>query len=383
MTDTFPSHEMMYYYEVPGLEDVFIYPELYTFQYLTWNENCMTMSLNFDYQYQFGKHHSGSISFGFQNGRYHLEDAHNQEGDMGNRVLITYDDFKNLMPGREHMQNAYFQLKHRWHNFIFNAGLRYDRKLRNDDDVLREFSPRVALVFLQPRYDIKLSYSKSFVDAPYFYRNNTLDVYNGSGLDPEYLNSVQFTISGHQLIRGLELELNTFYNKASDLIWSTGYFYANSGVMKSVGLEASASYTRNRLHAHANLEWQYVIDTENYTAKGTHIYNVPRLSSNVTASYQIIKNLIVNANVNILSRQVSHYRLPIEEIIENNKEDIEISIPPRAVFNVGASYKWKNLELGLNAYNLFNRNYEQGGSTIGPIRQQGRWLMFSLAYKFI
>jgi iron complex outermembrane receptor protein len=56
----------------------------------------------------------------------------------------------------------------------------------------------------------------------------------------------------------------------------------------------------------------------------------------------------------------------------------ETDIPSRMVANLGATYKIKMFEISGHIYNLFNHGYEQGGTSIGPIRQQGRWAMINL-----
>jgi iron complex outermembrane receptor protein len=59
----------------------------------------------------------------------------------------------------------------------------------------------------------------------------------------------------------------------------------------------------------------------------------------------------------------------------------ELSIPSRVIVNLGATYQIKKLSLGIKSYNTFNHHYEQGGTSIGPIQQQGMWLLGEIAYK--
>ena len=124
-------------------------------------------------------HHSGTILFGAQYNFFEVSESRNIEGDEGGRILFEYDDTKNLATGRERSANSYIQIKHRWDDFILNAGIRYDYKKRSNDHTINEYSPRVALIYIRPKYNFKICYSKSFVDAPYYYRNNTLDTYKG------------------------------------------------------------------------------------------------------------------------------------------------------------------------------------------------------------
>ena len=63
-------------------------------------------------------------------------------------------------------------------------------------------------------------------------------------------------------------------------------------------------------------------------------------------------------------------------------EPEERTLPSRAIFSMGLDYKYKALEVFLDCHNVFNKSYEQGGSSIGPIAQQGRWIKLQVAYKF-
>lgn len=60
----------------------------------------------------------------------------------------------------------------------------------------------------------------------------------------------------------------------------------------------------------------------------------------------------------------------------------ELDIPARAVWNVGIDYKFNRFNVEFNINNLLNKTYEQGGSSIAPIRQRGLWYMLTLSYKF-
>ena len=53
-----------------------------------------------------------------------------------------------------------------------------------------------------------------------------------------------------------------------------------------------------------------------------------------------------------------------------------------AGLSYGIHSDYKNFGIGLNCHNLLNTRYEQGGVSTGFIRQQGRWLMAEVSYKF-
>lgn len=378
ISDYFPAEELGYVL-IPNGYEAEIYPTEYTFQYCSWLEQNCGVSVNGNLPYRLNGDHNGTISFGAQYNYFELMSSRNLEGDMGDRVLVEFHGTKNLFPGIENSADAYFQLKHQWKSFILNGGLRYDYKRRKNKKSIHELSPRIALVFVQPQYNVKLSYSKAFVDAPYYYRYNTLDTYSGGEeLLSEYLHSFQLSISSTKLMKGLEVELNSFYNKASNLIYPDGLVYTNSGTLQSIGAELVAKYTHNRLTTTINAEWQHVVSSENYTANSHSIYNIPNFATSILASYRLGYGFNIRGNLNVLSKQTWLYQQAPEMGIEPE----ERTLPSRAVFSMGLDYKYKALEVFFDCHNVFNKKYEQGGSSIGPIAQQGRWIKLQVAYKF-
>ena len=377
-TDTFPAY--MNYILVPnGTQDSLLMTHA-VFQSNSWHESNIGFLLKGGYSYELGKGHKGNINFGLQYNHFELEDSRNIEGNNFSQVIIEFDDSKNLFTGKEHSADAYVQLKHQWHDFIVNAGLRYDYKKRNNDITIQEWSPRIALIYSWKTLNAKLCYSKSFVDAPYYYRNNTLDT-SSSGFDElmsEYLNSLQFTLSCSNPIPGLNVELNAFHNRASSLIFQNGLFYSNSGTMKNIGLELICDYKyKHKMETYLQVEWQKLTNSENYTSNDSYIYNIPNLSANLVASYNILRQLKIHTNINYTSKQQYEYLMFLEDDIIDEVRDV----PSRVVFNLGADFTYKNLKVGANCYNLLNKNYAQGGPCIAPIRQQGRWFMFDVTFK--
>lgn len=349
------------------------------FQCLRFKEENYGAYVRADLPYNFSNGHHGNITTGFHYNYFNMYDANNFEGLNFDNIITTYDDEKNLIKGKEHSADGYIQVKHCYKDFVLNAGVRYDYKRRKNSKGFNEFSPRIALIYLKPKWNVKISYSESFVDAPYFYRYNTLDTFfGGEDMLSEYLHSLQASVSSHSLLKGLDVELNGFYNVATSLVYPQGINYWNSGTMKNIGLELSSTYRRNRLNVNGNITWQRLLSSEDYKTTGNRIYNIPEWSANLHATYGLLKGLRVNASVNFYSNQISTYETPDEywsPIIT------ETDIPSRLIANIGASYKIKIFEISGHVYNLFNHGYEQGGTSIGPIRQQGRWAMMNLTIK--
>ena len=351
------------------------------FQYHNWQEMNYGASLQGSFTYKWGDRNVGTINGGVQWSRFHLNDSYYVEGDHYDRVLVTYNNSKNLHKGYETSADGYLQIKHRWRDlFILNLGMRCDYKKRSNKQVIKELSPRVALILLRPKWNLKLSYAKSFVDAPYFYRNNTLDTTTGGeSLLSEYLHSWQLTFIGNLFSPRIEFDVNLFYNRATDFIVPDGMVYTNAGKLENVGLELTAAYTHKKLTGRFNLTWQHVLSFDKYNVKGSSVYNVPSVTANLIASYELFKGFRGNSFLNILSGQSSAY----EKLISSDNIELhDIDIPARAIWNGSLSYQWRKSEVNFQISNILNKTYQQGGTSIGPIRQQGRWYMFGISYKF-
>ncbi len=367
--------------------------------------------------------HKGQLSFGGEFSYFKLNDVRYTFGYDFDKIITETNQIPELGKGHESNANAYVQLKHQWNSFILNAGMRFDYKHRYNDTKIKELSPRVALIYLQPKWNVKLSYSKAFIDAPYLYRksNSFLEMmkFGKSGLtedlDPETLHSFQVTLGATQWVKGLNFELNGFYNQAKDLIFLELIDYYNNGDINTYGLEFSGNYNRPRFSANLNVTWQKVKDAHVLDRDENKAFNIPTLSANLVLAWNVTKNLKLHAHANFYSEQTTHHT-DLTEYIKGNdilkKLDeytkmpvtpetdaiiyelynqlepilynlyIEEDISPRVIFNVGASYKFRNLELGLNIRNLLNTKYYQSGMSTGLIPQKGRWFMFDIAYKF-
>ena len=111
------------------------------------------------------------------------------------KVFVTYPESKSMLSvSSERSISAFVQGKHYFTSqFILNAGLRFDKKNRANGKNVSALSPRVALIYFpNEKFSTKLSYSRAFVDAPYYTRNNTSNGYRGSeDLMPEYMNAIQ------------------------------------------------------------------------------------------------------------------------------------------------------------------------------------------------
>ena len=399
--------------------NIFIYPGL--FRNISGQEQNYSFQLKGDYNYISSAHHNGNLSFGTEFSHFQLEDVRYALGY--NFVMIAPEN--PLIPesgkGHENSYNAFLQLKHQWHSIILNAGLRFDHKKRADGRTLNEFSPRIAFILLQPKWNIKFSYSRSFVDAPYLYRktNELLPLLsseragdNFSVLNPEFVNSLQLTFAGSEWAKGFNFEINGFYNRAQDLIMTHIIEHLNEAENKTIGIELMTSYRKPKFTADFNLTWMHTFESNLFTKNIDANNNTPAITSNVVLAWQPTPRLKLFSNVLFESKQTS-YNLDLtqmilltnivnyilEDIIAKKnyesaqewtdelirvKETIihQEDMKARAIFNIGAEYKWGNLTLGLNVRNLFNTQYNRSGMNTKLIPQKGRWYMFDIAYKF-
>ena len=139
-------------------------------RYLNGQEHTIGGKIQGDWSYINSKHHKGILAFGAEYSYFQLDDVQYMFGYNFDKQAPSNDSIPILGKGHESNINSYVQLKHHWGPFILNAGLRFDYKNRYNGTKIREFSPRVALIFVQPKWNVKLSYSKSFIDAPAHHR---------------------------------------------------------------------------------------------------------------------------------------------------------------------------------------------------------------------
>ena len=382
------------------------------------------------YSYNVGSSHKGVLSFGAEYNRFELTDIRYQIGYDFEQTFNEHPVMRRVGKGSENSGDIYLQLKHQWQSLILNAGLRYDYKLRTDDSEVNEFSPRIALILLQPKWNVKLSYSKAFVDAPYFYRKANLMVKALQGTTgdfaqkvlPERIHSFQLSFAGNGWVKGLDFELNGFYNRAEDLIMTHIMDYKNASKNKTVGAEFTASYQLPRFSTHFNLTWTHTfksnlmgIDMGEQLNKyfDTDINannNTPVIMSNLVVGWKVTNQLKLHTHILFEGKQTSYntdlvYLIrtvggiaayqqyaaagmereaaaAMQETIGYVSQIImHKEMPARAILNLGADYQLGPINLELNINNLLNTRYYRSGMNAPLIPQQGRWFLASIGIK--
>jgi iron complex outermembrane receptor protein len=393
------------------------------------------LQLKGDYNYALGRYHKGSLVLGAEYSHFFMEDVRYKVGYNYVNEIYAGVSLREKAVGRENSANASLQLKHQWRSLILNVGLRYDHKHRFDDTEANECSPRIALILLKPKWNLKFSYSKSFVDAPYFYRLGNLMRYllqsetpiMTTPLSPERLHSWQLSFAGNNWVKGLHFEVNGFYNRASDLIATNFLAYTNAGKNQTAGVEFTANYQLPRFSANLNLTWAHTLKSnivsyveasfdEEFDNDLSHGIidsnnNTPALTSNIVLTWQATPQLKFHAHALIESQQSTYfydinkycYMFKLVHEFSDKYPDIEDStewdvlvakimelasqpftrkdMPARAIVNLGADYQIGKLTLGLNIHNLFDTCYDRSGMNTNLVPQQGRWWTVSVGYK--
>ena len=121
---------------------------------------------------------------------------------------------------------------------------------------------------------------------------------------------------------------------------------------------------------------QTVLDEEDYyNVDGKKMLNIPPFKVNAILSYEILKNLSLYTKADITTAQSSAF-------VSFMGEREMIAVPARCLFDVGGHYCYHTLDCSVNIHNLLNHKYVQGGGSVAPMMQEGRWFTTSVAYKF-
>ena len=413
-------------------------------RYINGQEMDYGVRVNGGYGYNFGNSHKGVLSFGAEYNRFELSDIRYQIGYDFEQTFNEHPVMRRVGKGSENSADVYLQLKHQWRSLILNAGLRYDYKRRTDETEVNELSPRIALILLRPKWNAKLSYSKSFVDAPYFYRKANLMVkaLQGTTADfaekvlPERIHSFQLSFAGNGWVKGFDFELNGFYNRAEDLIMTHIMDYKNASKNKTVGVEFAASYRSPqtvsvpgsttagvpRFTANFNLTWTHTFksnlmgidlgETLNsyFDTDINDNNNTPAIMSNLVLGWQATKRLKLHTHILFEGKQTS-YNTDLVQLVRAaggiaayekyaaqgmiteaaaaimqtigyiSNVIMHKEMPARAIVNIGGEYQLSPFTIGLNIHNLFNTRYYRSGMNAPLIPQQGRWFLASIGIK--
>lgn len=304
------------------------------------------------------------------------------------QVIEGYLDFPEIIKaGNEKSLSFFLQGKHYFTpQLILNAGLRYDLKYRQKEDVLKSFSPRLAMVYVpNDRFSMKLSYSEAFADLSFYYR------YISSGeyfMQPQHLSAIQLTASG--TIRNLHLnyEANLFYNRYKNLLcWSPrGVSFEeegmNDGQLSNIGIEGSANYSHRHLSAYLSFCLCKDIDSKRFYYNDTEnvVTGVPHLTLNLHGAWKLIERkrheVKVYGHASYIGKKLN---------FQPYGEEYDFWVDAKMLFDLGVKYCYnQRLQVSLDCENIFDTyNYVCGPSYMSvPVFQRGRTLMASISYQF-
>lgn len=388
------------YYFLPSAMNLYLADTTFfnAMQMVKWKERTLGGAFKMGRDFTTGKRGKGSLLFGLQG----------EESDVYSSDFFLGKDFRAwccsqesiVTTGKEQVWSAFGQVKwqagRRW---IVNAGIRADYKIRSDRQTFFALSPRFSIICIpDDRLNLKLNVARSFVDAPFFYRNNRLMSFKADpAIRPEYLTAVQLAYAYSPGEGHFRYEGNFFYNYLRDFVFrdrnrsGNEPRYRNAGKLHLAGWENIWCVEYPRVKGMLHVSVLAVIAGGDYDTEGRRVCNVPPLTATWVVSGNVWKRkeigIWVNADGGFTAKQVS----PVREVEyytsasgkewETRKEELEKNtVGALWLLNAGIRVEWKELEVSVNGYNVLNKRYEQGGTTLVPYRQPGRSVMVGVGY---
>ena len=341
-----------------------------SFQRSKWNDYTYGLTAKADYGYNLHKLGNGDILFGLQWERYRLFSSDLIIGDHFDRVLVNQAERTTQITfGHETLFSGFAQVKHvfsrRW---ILNAGMRFDYKVRFNETSQTAFSPRMALIYSPNVWSLKLSYSRSFVDAPYLYRASNIASYRGGiDLKPEIMNAVQLSAIYAKPNSPLSYDGNIFYNLLSDLIYydkgadRDQPAYQNAGSLNLFGVENVLSYSGNRFRGHLNVTYQQVLEATNYSTTGNRVNSIPSLTANMVVSKSLFQKKRQSLWATMKLAYSSEQVMSVNSFRDGASfKDEEYKLGATLIPDVSLSYTMANLGICFQCKNLFDKYYTRG-----------------------
>lgn len=362
------------------------------FQIVEWEDYSFGASASGAYSYKMNNDMHGSLLFGIQYEDFTLSSARLQLG--GNFTDVNNVSNSKFKEGMEHVLSAYMQLKHNFSpKLIFNGGLRYDHKIRNDNKRLNTYSPRLSLIWLPTsRLSVKGGYSYSFVDAAYLYRGSTIEfLKSGDELKPEKMHAFQLDANWKIIPKKLTYDANIFLNIVNDLVYYSLTGFANAGKITMGGVENVLQLDLEKTFINLNLTYQYPFRIVDFASTAHTLSNVPKFLLNLTASHKFLQHPTAG---DFMARMNMHVQSSTENLdndiikkfqdMMQGKEVLYTTHQPAiAIFNAGVEWQSKfGLGVSVDAYNLFNTRYYSGGQLQAGVPSQSFNLLGTVSYSF-
>lgn len=345
----------------------------------------------------------GSLVFGAQYENFVLANGNLLIGGNYNAYGALYSNAI-FQDGNETSMSGYAQLKHffmpRTRNLIFNAGLRFDRKVRFNEKVLTRLSPRFSLIYkLSDHLSLRGNYNYSFVDAAYIYRASILSIFaGGSDMKPETMRSFNIGASYHNPRKHFNADVSVFYNILKDLAVLNAsmrndfehedYMFINTGKVRNLGVDVSAQYNHNDLFVNMNATWQRILTSENYIEYDSQTFSTPEFHTNMTVAGCVWHN--PNRKHQLWARSTVQFRTAtfyqsldlIRTFIQSKFISEIYRVKPQCDIGLGLSYTSKVFDVDLSLKNLLNNQYKIGSMLIDGIPHAGRQFIGKVTFKF-
>lgn len=307
-----------------------------------------------------------------------------------------------LRPGKENVNSIFTSIKTYFSDqWVGNFGLRFDNKDRLTGSNQEELSPRLGLAYNSGEvFNLKVSFTESFVDPPYWNRYGALPAFRGSeDLNPERLKSFQITPSWSWLQGKVNYELNFYFNEHEDFIFRNNNagpnepINSNAGRLDTWGHEHQLVYQQQDWQLRVVGAYYKVTDSADFNALGDEIFNVPQITLNIIWDKHWTDNFSSHASLRHIGERLSPIHIVQDGIlvadpfpgsgVEYDNQDNRLG--SENILDV--SFTWKNLfsensNLELHLYNLTDESYFEGGTTLHPYRQEGLWYQLQWRYSY-
>ena len=293
----------------------------------------------------------------------------------------------------ENSWSFYAQAKHHFlPTLILNAGLRYDIRYRFAADNATNLSPRLALIYTpRDELNLKLTYSQAFVDLSFTDRT-LMSAFDNDNFLSQYLTALQLSVMGKIAPLHLSYDINLFYNQFENLHIEYLAGIDNEGVLRSIGLEATATYSHNRLTASLNAYWNKVVKAEQYfySEAENAVYAVPKATVNLNVGWKLLQHrkheLKLYGNARYAgSKWLLKTEYEITPDLDINFFTSELRLSDTFVMDAGLKYTYASrLTLALDCENLLDTDHFLAGPTyyMYAYHERGRNLMVSASYTF-
>lgn len=335
----------------------------------------------------------GNLLAGCQYEFFNLSDTYMLSSENYKDVTLMLADTKSMIQtGLERSTSIFLQDKHYiTSKLILNAGLRYDNKYRKNEKHVEALSPRVAFIYMPWKsFSTKLSYSRAFVDAPYFYRQNTAPAYRGSeDLMPEFMNAVQLDFLGTISKYNLVYDINLYYNRLTDIINNTqssdasSAKYRNSGKLDMVGIEGELAYQTDSWLARLTSSFQHVVSAEDYYYSDHYIFGIPKFVCNMNIGHRLLNraNHKIWGSVNIKYSSKTLNRAATTIPPTRSDDYYSFYLDPLTLLDAKLTYTYRNsIQLSVECNNILNKSYSLGGTSYFPYQRLGRTAMATISF---